>query len=90
MAKKLNIFLSRQPRPNRGLYRIFRDGQPTEELVTPQFIRDRLLTTRQFRKFLKGQEIFYVEAEKFRKRNHKDKPAEFSGKSIDFNPRGNE
>lgn len=79
MAKQRYIYFSQQS-PNKGQYEIIRDGQSTGELVTPSFIRDRLLTYEQYKAFLNGQVIFHVDANKYRKRNFNKGRAFFSGK----------
>jgi len=70
MAKLLNIYLSQAPAPNKGKYEIFRDGKRTGELITNTEIRS-LLTREQYKLFLSGDDIFYIQAERFRTRNHK-------------------
>lgn len=79
MAKLLNIYLPPCPHPDKGKYEIFRDGKRTGEIITNAGVR-KLLTREQYDKFLNGEDIFYVPAEKFRTRSHKRKQAK--SKSI--------
>jgi hypothetical protein len=72
MAKALNIYLTPCPAPNKGKYEIYREGKPTGELISNTGIR-KLLTREQYHDFLEGDSIFYVPANKFRKRNHRSK-----------------
>ena len=70
MGKKLNIYLSPAPAPNKGKYKLFKEGRDTGELVTNTEIRS-LLSREQYQAFIQGQDIFYVSADKYRTRNHK-------------------
>ncbi len=72
MAKLLNLYLPPCPYPDKGKYEIFRDGKRTGEIITNVGVRE-LLSREQYRKFLNGEDIFYVPAEKFRTRNHRRK-----------------
>jgi hypothetical protein len=68
--KLLNIYLSPAPAPNKGKYKLFRDGKDTGELITNTEIRS-LLSREQYQAFVKGDDIFYVPADKYRTRCHK-------------------
>ena len=78
MAKQLNIYLPPAPAPNIGKYEIFRDGERTGELITNSGIR-AILTREQYSQFLHGDDIFYVQADKFRTRTHKKKTKKTKG-----------
>ena len=73
MAKLLNIYIPPCPAPNRGKFEIFRDGKRTGEIINNTGVR-KLLNRSQYKAFLNGDDIFYVPAERFRTRNHKQKP----------------
>ena len=72
MAKLLNIYLSRRPHPEKGKFEIFRDGKRTGEIIASSGVR-KLLNRDQYKDFLQGEDIFYVPAEKFRTRHHRQK-----------------
>ena len=76
---EIRIYLAQQVAPNRGKYEIYREGKPTGEMVTVSMIR-KFLTPKQYSAFVNGDDIFLVQGEKFRTRNHKKK-VRFIGKS---------
>ena len=76
----IRIYLAQQIAPNRGKYEIYREGKPTGEIVTAATIR-KFLDPQQYADFImKGDDIFLVPGERFRKRSHKEK-RRFKGKS---------
>ena len=76
----IRIYLAQQIAPNRGKYEIYREGKPTGEIVTHATIR-KFLDPEQYAAFImRGEDIFLVPGERFRKRNHKEKKR-FNGKA---------
>ena len=79
---KLRIYLPETP--NKGTYEIYREGKHTGELVKRPLIR-KILTNEQYKEFLSGEnDIFLVEGETFRTRNHKEKLKKYTGKNINL------
>ena len=67
----IHIYLAEQPKEP-GRFEIYKEGKPTGELVcTPTLLK--ILTQDQFRQFLTGEQIFYVDGIIWRRRYYKRK-----------------
>jgi hypothetical protein len=81
----VHIYLSKtEP----GKYEIWRDQAPTGEVVGIHFIRQKLLTRKQFQEFIRQENaIFYIDGQRWRSRNYKRKLKKSSNLPSDEKPR---
>ncbi|MBE3084681.1 MAG: hypothetical protein IMZ64_00505 [Bacteroidetes bacterium] len=68
MSKPIYIYLSRK---HGSLHEIYHEGKPSGEIVSNIVIK-RFLTVEQYAQFLKGEQIFHVSPELYKKRYSKD------------------
>jgi hypothetical protein len=81
----IHIYLSKK---GHNEYEIWRDQKPTGEIVDVSFIRIKLLRREQFAQFLKGENlIFYIEGQRWRRRNYKTERKKSSNLPDDEKPR---
>jgi hypothetical protein len=81
----IHIYLSKK---GHNEFEIWRDQKPTGEIVDVPFIRSKLLNRGQFGKFMRGENsIFYVDGQKWRRRNYKTQMKKSSNLPTDESPR---